>query len=101
MGGGERVFPAALAALEGLHKSSGTMHSFFQHSHVFFGARRPIRATKSPFSSPEKRSENPRRLFPSFLAPLPVQAGIGTWSLQLALQPVAVVSQGQSLNHSR
>jgi hypothetical protein len=26
--------------------------------------------------------------------------GIGTWSLQDALQPVAVASQGQSLSHS-
>jgi len=28
------------------------------------------------------------------------QAGFGTWTLKIALQPVAVVSSGQSLNHS-
>jgi hypothetical protein len=39
-------------------------------------------------------------LFSSFPVPTAAWAGIGTWSLKIALQPVAVVSSGQSLNHS-
>ena len=93
----QRVFPPALAALEGLHESGS--HMFFHHSPIVFLS--PDAGDKKPLLTAEKRLENPPRLFSSFLEPLPAQAGIGTWSLQIALQPVAVASWGQSLNHSR
>jgi hypothetical protein len=36
----------------------------------------------------------------SHFPPTPAGAGIGTWTLKIALQPVAVASTGQSLSHS-
>jgi len=52
---------------------------------------------KTPSHQVEKRWKTRALL----IFPKPIAwAGIGTWSLQIALQPVAVVSSGQSLNHS-
>src|SRR6185295_20003019 len=97
--GGERILPPALAALERFHEASVLFHI------VLSGGASPCRpaallveAIKNPFSS--RREEVKRVLFSSF--PNPSSGSGWSWHLvvEVALQPVAVASSGQSLDHS-
>jgi hypothetical protein len=90
MGGFKGIFPPTLATFKRLHESRICLHKL----HFFPGV------IKNPFSSGEKRL---KKLCALLIFSQSNVAPSWIWHLAIedALQPVAVVSSGQTLDHSR